>query len=167
MDLQKIQLECENQINELQKEIENLILSSNEKSCIIKQLEEEKTHNIKQFQVLKNELDLLRKAKNEKVEKFNSLIEQLEKRVLILEKEKNDLEVAFEQNTLDIHSERQDELLQRIKILETHIIEDENIKEKLQSQCLDAHNMMEEKLKELERIKEDFIKVSVIKYYFY
>ena len=88
MDLQKIQLECENQINELQKEIENLILSSNEKSCIIKQLEEEKTHNIKQFQVLKNELDLLRKAKNEKVEKFNSLIEQLEKRVLILEKEK-------------------------------------------------------------------------------
>ena len=94
------------------------------------------------------------------MERFNNLVEEYEMKILILEKEKNNLQITKTNNEMNYHSERQEELLEKTKMLEAQIIENENYKEKLQSQWIEAHCSLEEKLKEVEKIKEDFINVQ-------
>ena len=160
IDLQRIQMDFETQSQVFHQQIELLTKSSNEKTTIIKQLEEENAYNLTQFQELKGEISALRKEKNERVEHLNQLIEEYEKKILALESEKNSLEFSLEKLNLEYQSEKQEEFMQKIKILETQIVKNENSKEKLQGEWVEAHRGIEEKLKVIEKIKEEFIEVT-------
>ena len=160
--MEKIQSELEKQNKFYQQEIDNLTKSLHERDWVIKQMEEEKTHNLAQFQALKNEIDELRTEKNERVDHLNSLIEEYENKILLLEKENNKLEVANNKNEVYYNSERQEELLEKIKMLEAYIDENDNNKQKLKNQWIETQKSFEEKLKEVERIKEDYINVILL-----
>ena len=160
IDLEKVQSDLEKQNKFYQQEIDNLTKSLHERDWVIKQMEEEKIHNLAQFQALKNEIDQLRQEKNERVDHFNSLVEEYEKKILLLEKEKNKLEVANNKNEVDYNSERQEALIENIKMLEAYINENDNNKQNLQNQWIEAQKCFEEKLKEVEKIKEEYINVG-------
>lgn len=158
----KLQSEFEAQIEQLIQEKEALKNAFDENKRTIMQLEEEKTYNLMQFHNLKQEIDELKKEKNLKVEYFSKLIEEYEQKILYLEKEKTEFEISREKQEINHDSEKQESLFQRIKILESQIVENEDNKEKLQMHWLESHHILEEELKEFEKIKEEFIQVSKI-----
>jgi len=154
IDLQKIQIDFETQSHVFHQQIELLTNSSKEKTRIIKQLEEENAYNLTRFQELKDEITSLRKEKNERVERLNQMIEEYEKKFAALESE-----FSLEKTNVEYQSDKQEEFLQKIKILEAQIVTDEISKEKLQSEWVEAHKSFEEKLKVIEKMKEEFIEV--------
>lgn len=151
-EIEKQRSDCDLKIQELQEIIK-------QKSFTIKELEEEKNYQLLLFNNLKKEIEELRNEKNMKIESFNELLRKLEKRIIFLENENNDLKQSSERKELEYHSQAHDELMEKLKNFEFKIQEEAKTKETLENHWLEVYEVLEEKVKEIEIFKENFVKV--------
>lgn len=109
---------------------------------------------------MKQDLEELRKEKNEKLDNLNKIKQEYEYKIRSLESENHEIKQNFEKKLIDYHSQSNDELLEKINFLESKILLEEQNKDDLQKQWLNSYQILEEKLKEIEIFKEEFVKVT-------